>query len=230
MIEKIDDKITREKKDQLIGTTSWLVPGTYYENARLVAQIVDFVELLIYTWDEDTEKILKLEIDKLKMLTEKYDLKYTVHLPTDSIENVEKALVFFDEKLNIINYVIHSFKEDKFAKLLEKYDKLSVENLKEDIQYHKRFVYDVGHSILGAKVDLYKLLNSGEVTEIHLMGIKNGKDHLQVSFEDLNMVYEELGDLLLSTKLICFEVFSLKELINSITVWERWFNKLTNRR
>ncbi|MFN3691843.1 MAG: cobamide remodeling phosphodiesterase CbiR [Fervidobacterium sp.] len=219
-----------EKKrnyNQLIGTTSWLVPGTYYENARLVAQIVDFVELLVYTWDRETQMLLISEIDKLNKLTEVYGLKYTVHLPVDNIENVRKAYSFLNGKLDILNFVVHPFNDKDFFEIIENCHNVSVENLKEKVYYHKRFVYDIGHSVLGTKPDLQKILEHGCITEIHLMGIKDGKDHLEVDLKAFDILQRELGDLTFSTLLICFEVFGLEELINSIIQWEKWIKFLS---
>lgn len=217
-----ENKYKERQYKQMIGTTSWLVPGTYYENARLVAQIVDFVELLVYTWDWETQMLLTKEIDKLNKLTEIYGLKYTVHLPTDSVENVKNAYSFLNGKLDILNFVVHPFDNYEFLEIIENYHNVSVENLKEQVYYHKRFVYDIGHSVLGIKPELSKILENGKITELHLMGIKDGKDHLEVDLSNLDTLYRELGDLTFSTSLICFEVFGLEELINSVIRWEKW--------
>jgi len=36
-----------------LGTTSWLTGENFLDNARLVEGQVDFVELLVYTWDKE---------------------------------------------------------------------------------------------------------------------------------------------------------------------------------
>ena len=38
-----------------LGTTSWLTGGDFLADARLVAGRVDFVELLVYTWDREMQ-------------------------------------------------------------------------------------------------------------------------------------------------------------------------------
>uniref|UniRef100_A0A7C5U5Y5 Sugar phosphate isomerase/epimerase n=1 Tax=Fervidobacterium nodosum TaxID=2424 RepID=A0A7C5U5Y5_9BACT len=211
-------------KKQLIGTTSWLVPGTYYENARLVAQFVDFVELLVYTWDSDTKNLLESELPKLNHLTEVYGLKYTVHLPTDNFENVKKALDFLEGKLEIINYVVHPYVSNEFEEFLRTFEKVSVENLKERVYYSDRMVIDIGHHLTGEKVELNKVK---KITEIHLMGVKDGKDHLSIDEKTLSTLHDILGDELFDIELLCFEIFSMKDFIESLVTWQRWKERLS---
>lgn len=211
------------KKSQLIGTTSWLVPGTYYENARLVAQFVDFVELLVYTWDNDTRSLLESELRKLNHLTEMYGLKYTVHLPTDNFENVKKALDFLEGKLEIINYVVHPYNSNEFEEFLRTFEKVSVENLKERVYYSDRMVFDTGHHLTGEKVELNKVK---KINEIHLMGVKDDKDHLNVNEDTLNTLHGIFADELFNVELLCFEVFSMKDFIESLVTWQRWKERL----
>ncbi|MCX7654806.1 MAG: hypothetical protein N2Z58_09065 [Fervidobacterium sp.] len=215
-----------ELKRQLIGTTSWLVPGTYYENARLVAQFVDFVELLVYTWDDETKDLISSEVEKLFSLTQSYGLSYTVHLPVDNFGNVLRAIYFFEnirDKLNIINYILHPFEVDDFELLLTRFTNISVENLKEKVYYSDRMVFDIGHHLLGNRVDFSKIK---DIKEIHLMGIKNGKDHLTTNEETFNLIYQLLSQKLFDIELICFEVFSLKDFIDSLISWTRWKNSV----
>lgn len=207
---------------QLIGTTSWLVPGTYYENARLVAQIVDFVELLVYTWDEKTIQLIHSEIDKLNSLTEKFDLFYTVHLPTDNAENAISAYDYFSKsKLKILNYVLHPM--DGAQNLLYKHAKqISLENLKEKIEYHQNMTFDVGHHILGKKFPREFVKN---VKEIHLMGVTENKDHLRLNERALNEVKNLFKEKIKKVPLLCFEVFDIKDMIDSVNFFVAAFDK-----
>lgn len=204
---------------QLIGTTSWLVPGTYYENARLVSQLVDFVELLIYRWDGPTHKLLLEEVDKLRRLTERHGLLYTVHLPTERLDEVVAALEFFDSELHVIGYVVHPIDEPDFEKLVLGHERVAVENLMDTFRVHRRTVFDVGHHLNGVKVNGDFLENT---VELHLMGVEGGLDHRELNLETLERVWETLGTRLLEVPLICFEVFDLAQLIRSMVVWERW--------
>ncbi len=204
---------------QLIGTTSWLVPGTYYENARLVAQLVDFVELLVYTWDSDTFDLFEREIGKLRTLSENYGLKYSIHLPTDNLKNVGNVLNYFDGKLPVVNYVLHPYDGEEFYDLLngDFGGRISVENLKEKVVNFERTVFDIGHHLLGVKVDDDFLSN---VVELHVMGIENGKDHRKLNLETLEEMYSILGDRMYEIEYVCFEIFDLNDLIDSLKLWK----------
>ncbi|GAB4317675.1 cobamide remodeling phosphodiesterase CbiR [Pseudothermotoga sp.] len=207
---------------KMIGTTSWLFPGTYYENARLVAQNVDFVELLVYTWDEETQNIIDVEIDKLNNLTEKYGLLYTVHLPTDNIENVFSAYRYFTiSKLKIVNYVLHPLEGvETFLSLNG--SNMSLENLKEKIIYHEKMTFDVGHHLLGKKFDTGFLKN---VNEIHLMGVSQQKDHLRVNEETLIKISKIFGDSIEKIRLWCIEVFDINDMLESLSLVKSFLNR-----
>lgn len=210
--------VSREA-NQFVGTTSWLVPGTYYENARLVAQLVDFVELLVYRWDEPTQELLSAEIERLRSLSHRYGLRYTVHLPTDSFDEVLEVVEFFDSKLGVLNYVIHPYDDERFAKFVKAHKNIAVENLAEKFYVHDQTVFDVGHHLTGMRVDGKFLEN---VVELHLMGVRDGEDHLELDETTLERVWEVLGEKVFEIPLVCFEIFDLEQLINSVVLWERW--------
>ncbi|MGC8821039.1 MAG: cobamide remodeling phosphodiesterase CbiR [Fervidobacterium sp.] len=217
------------QKQHLIGTTSWLIPGTYYENARLVAQLVDFVELLIYTWDEETKELLDKELKSLKKLHEKYGLVYSVHLPVDTLENVKAVLRYFnedkngeeglDKKLPIINYVVHPFNDSDFLEIINSNEKIAVENLSQEVINHHRTVFDIGHHLLGKKVDHSFLEN---IVEVHVMGVENGKDHKKLNEKTLDEIYKILRNKFHKVDYVCFEVFDLNDLIESLKIWKKY--------
>lgn len=197
-----------------IGTTSWLIPGGYLENVKLVAEIVDFVELLVFSFDKETRHMLKNELPELYKISKKYGLEYTVHLPTDCINNVKDAFNFFEESnLPILNYVVHPI--DCIEPLLKKSDKISVENLKKDILIHNRTVFDIGHHILGMKVTKEFFENT---VEFHLMGVKGDQDHLKLDKETL-LLSKEYMKLMPNLKYICFEVFDINDFLDSYNLW-----------
>lgn len=214
----------KANKRQLIGTTSWLVPGTYYENARLIAQSFDFVELLVYQWDKETKELFETEKDKLIALHERYGLLYTVHLPTNSFDEVLRVYDYFEglsHKLSVVNYVLHPYRDPRFHEFVSSAAKVSVENLAERYVLYRRTVFDVGHHLLGVNVDESFIEN---VVEIHLMGIANGRDHARLNVPTLESVWKILGDRLFTTEFVCFEIFDLYELIESVRLWEWWKN------
>lgn len=85
----------------ILGATSWQVPGTYLDNARLLAEHVAFSELLVYTWNDELQSMLEREWDDMDGL-----LRLSVHLPADSLEHAAEALQFFSRR-NVLRYTIH---------------------------------------------------------------------------------------------------------------------------
>ncbi|ONN27152.1 xylose isomerase [Thermosipho affectus] len=202
-----------------LGTTSWLFPGTYLENVKVIADKVDFVEFLVFSWDTNTKNIFLNEIEDLKEIAEEFNLEYNVHLPTDCIFNVEKAFCFFENsRLEISNYIVHPL--DGIEVFLKKSEKILVENLKEDIFLHDRTVFDIGHHLLGTKVTENFLKNS---IEYHVMGVSNGKDHLKLDKDTLEVVKKKLK-YSPNLEYVCFEVFDLRDFLHSLTLWRDSFD------
>ncbi len=205
-----------KKFKQLIGSTSWVIPGTYYENAKLISKYVDFVELLVYTWDEETKKLFEEEIRGLEEL-QKEEFFYTVHLPTDNAENVLKALEYFERSdLNILNYVLHPL--DNLDEKVLKNKKVSLENLKEKVVFHNRLTFDIGHHLLGQKVPR----DFKNFVEFHIMGVdlEKGKDHLPLDKETCEIIFNKLWFDILKVPLVCFEIFSFEKLLDSIETYK----------
>ncbi|MFA7329064.1 MAG: hypothetical protein WC081_06140, partial [Candidatus Ratteibacteria bacterium] len=127
-----------------IGSTSWIEPGTYYHNARLLVGLVDFVELLVYTWNIETEILLKEEIPRLGNL----NLAYTIHLPTDSLVCCENAYSFFTaSKLNPLNFTLHPL--PGWEGFIAGRRDVSLENLEvSQPPLYQRMTLDIGHSLL----------------------------------------------------------------------------------
>ncbi|AMW33783.2 hypothetical protein SAMN04488510_10495 [Fervidobacterium changbaicum] len=214
---------------QLIGTTSWIIPGTYYENVEYITRnfrTIQFVELLVYTWDEDTFNLLEKEKDYLFEIARQTGIKYTAHLPTDSLSNVFEAFKYLENNFEIENYVVHPFEEfdtgdfeSKELQLLLNHPKISVENLKEHYFKHSRTVFDTGHCFLGIPVD-QEFLNN--VVEIHMMGVNGDKDHEVLDFATLEKVHELLSDTLFKTRYLCFEIFDAEKLEESLKIWNEF--------
>ena len=200
-----------------IGSTSWIEPGTYYHNARLLVGQVDFVELLVYTWDVDTEALLKKEVPLLRDL----DIAYTVHLPTDRLVYCEKAYSFFASSgLKILNFTLHPLSgwEDFIAGK----EDVSLENLEDSYPLYARMTLDIGHSIL-AGLDL-KYFSGVEIKEIHISGVDAGRDHQEVTGKELDCLKDFRSDNLL----VNIEVFELKTLVNSLRRLKKWRNQFRN--
>ncbi len=200
---------------QLIGSTSWIFPGTYYENSKFIAKYVDFVELLVYTWDLETKKLLNEEINGLLEL-QKSGLFFTVHLPTDHIHNVVQVLDYFENSdLKILNYVAHPL--EGIEKVLN-VPKVSLENLKEKFVIHERMTFDIAHHVLGKKVP--RAIES--FCEFHMSGFDLEKqlDHMKLSEEILEYILQQLWFDIRKIPLMCFEIFFFDELLSSIEIYK----------
>ncbi len=205
----------------MIGTTSWMFPGTYLENAKALEGVVDFVELLVYTWDCDTRRLLFSELPKLSDLS----LEYTVHLPTDNSQNAVKALRFFmDSGFDVLNYVLHPLKG--WEKVAEISSKVSLENLRELIVPYGRMTFDVGHHLLGVRFPEHL---KNRVVEIHAMGVEEGRDHIALNNTGLKEVLRFYRE----GVLVNFEVFDFEDLKRSLEIWrhayERHIERLSDR-
>ena len=76
-------KLPKSYKDRFpfrLGTTSFIYPAGYYENARRLAPFLDEIELILF---ESRALPEPLEIRRLASLASGYGLKYNVHLPLD---------------------------------------------------------------------------------------------------------------------------------------------------
>ena len=221
-------QVKRWHKRQLLGTTSWVIPGTYYENVDFITKYfkeINFIELLVYTWDDDTHKLFEKEKSYLLKIAKQRGITYTVHLPTDDICNVVKAFEYLEENLKIANYVLHpyckiseSLYTEKLNTLLE-HPKVAIENLIECIQLHKRTVFDIGHHLLGLKVDADFLK---KVVELHIMGVSNGKDHEKLNDQALQELYNLFSNKLFEINYLCFEIFNEDDLAQSLQIWEEF--------
>ncbi|MFZ2414075.1 MAG: hypothetical protein WAW16_07645, partial [Candidatus Cryosericum sp.] len=115
-----------------LGATSWQVPGSYLDNARLLAGRAAFSELLVYTWNDELRSMLEREWDDMGQL-----LELSVHLPADTLEHAEGALRFFSGR-NVLRYTLHPVAD---ASALRRFlvsavdlvgDRLCLENLEND--------------------------------------------------------------------------------------------------
>ena len=113
-----------------LGTTSWLIGENFLDNARLVEGQADFLELLVYTWDAPWRAKVSRWLEGLAGL----NLEYTVHLPTDTVENALEAARFFAESgFPLLNMTLHPL--DGWPQL--DWPRLtSMENLTNRVEFH----------------------------------------------------------------------------------------------
>ncbi len=209
----------------LIGVTSWQIPGTYTDNARILKNHVDFVELLVYTWDFKTENLLRREIEDITKL-----INFSVHLPTDSLNNCLKAIDFF-KAFNPIQLTIHPmgnpqkfFQVFKYGKFLYG-DKLSIENLennKFETYYNilkpldASITMDYGHLLITQKEpQLFYKKYAKYIREIHYHGLLRGKDHSYPDESQFQKFIHFVKENSINIP-ICIELFEIKHTLKLV--------------
>ena len=177
-----------------LGTTSWLTGENFLDNARLVEGRVDFVELLVYTWDRPMRAKVAAWLDGLAGL----DLEYTVHLPTDRVENALAAARFFAaSSFPLLNMTLHPLPGWKDA---DWPDLVALENLIDRVEFHPRYTFDLTHSLLGRGLPDHF---HRHIVELHLSGTDGRIDHLPLDEATLRAAVPHLRRELL----VCFEIF-----------------------
>ncbi|WP_310599488.1 hypothetical protein [Desulfobulbus sp.] len=177
-----------------LGTTSWLIGENFLDNARLVEGKVDFVELLVYTWDASMRAKVASWLDGLAAL----NLEYTLHLPTDRTENALAAAEFFATcGLPLLNMTLHplpGWREVAWP------DLMALENLIDRAEFHHRYTFDLTHSLLGAPLPAHY---HPHIVELHLSGTDGRIDHLPLDDATLQAAIPFLRQ----EMLVCFEIF-----------------------
>ena len=186
-----------------LGTTSWLTGENFLDNARLVAGRVDFVELLVYTWDREMRTKVASWLDGLAAL----DLEYTVHLPTDDAGKALDAALFFEESgfplLNMTLHPLSGWQELPWPALV------AVENLIDRVEFHPRCTYDLTHSLLGAPLPDHFYPH---IVELHLSGTNGRIDHLALDAATLQRAIPYLtGEML-----VCLEIFDPQDALQAV--------------
>ncbi|PIP15638.1 MAG: hypothetical protein COX46_05380 [bacterium (Candidatus Ratteibacteria) CG23_combo_of_CG06-09_8_20_14_all_48_7] len=201
----------------IIGATSWVQPGTYYENARILEDVVDLVELLFYTWDKETEGVISNEMQYLREL----ELKYTVHLPVDNVGNCQRVYSFFkDAEFPVRNFTLHPIPE--WEGFIAGKEDVSLENLVSTYPRYPRMTLDIGHAILTGLEPDYFLGAEVEIKEVHLSGVKAEADHQEI-VDDKELKYLKIFSR--DGLMVILEIFNLKSLMVSKRRVEEWQNR-----
>lgn len=201
------------------GSVSWISPGSYAENARILQPHVDFVELLVYTWDDETKRLLTREADELKSL----GCGYTVHLPTDGIGRCAQAYEFFKEiQFPIEHFTLHPL--PGWRGFIAGKEDVSLENLLPGGDAFENMTIDIGHLMAGGNGD--EVLSAPElrrIDELHVHGLRGEKDH--EPFDDaaaqrlcgMAARHGILGEAMRREELLVnFEIFDLEGFLESL--------------
>lgn len=163
-----------------LGATSWQVPGTYLDNARLLAGHAAFSELLVYTWSEELQGTLEQEWEAMSSL-----LELSVHLPVDNLEHAAAALRFFSGR-EVLRYTVHPVRD---VAALRRFlgsgvdlvgDRLCLENLENDVfdvvmpsvaDIPFSVTLDYGHLLfMGADSEPFLDRYADRIREVHFHG------------------------------------------------------------
>ncbi len=202
-----------------IGSASWIKRGSYHDNSLALEGRVDFVELLVYTWDRDLKELLTKELPSLKELS----LFYTVHLPLDTLGNCRDAYSFFkDARFPVKSFTLHPHKG--WEKFISGKPDVILENLIDICEPYERMCLDIGHLMLSKKEDfLLRNKSLKTIKEFHLHGVVRQKDHCVLNpstlkyLSELKSRYPLVKTALGSREtLMNFEIFDLKRLLISL--------------
>jgi len=163
-----------------LGATSWQVPGTYLDNARLLSGHASFSELLVYTWNDELRSMLEQEWDDMSRL-----LEVSVHLPADSLEHAAAALRFFSDR-EVLRYTVHPVREvaalrDFLRSGVDMVgERLCLENLENDVfeevmpsvaDIPFSVTLDYGHLLfMGAESEPFLDMYADRIRELHFHG------------------------------------------------------------
>lgn len=206
----------------IIGVTSWQIPGTYLENVKLIHKDLDFIELLVYTWDKNTKELLDTELQEIDGLT-----RISVHLPTDSLDNIDRAIDYFADK-NIYRLTMHPFDTVmKMRTVLAKGfgnfgNRFCLENLENALFYELyteikdipfSVTMDYGHLMLRGKSPEEFIDNYGtRINEIHYHGLNGEKDHTKPGDEQIEVFCELYRKNFKDRDIpVCVELFNWEE-------------------
>ena len=176
----------------IVSVPSYVIPGTYYENISIISQFeaIQAVELLFFNFDEETRDLFKREKEAICALSGRF--AYTVHMP-DPLRAEDAGLIELTSDL-ASHYVLHppdaEADPDLFEALVSRWT----------AEYGKIFLLEnITGRIFDSLVDNDRslsvccdtgdLLTRGEdvnrfvrryeprIKEIHLHGIRKGRDH-----------------------------------------------------
>ncbi|MBU0954861.1 MAG: hypothetical protein KKI09_05460 [Spirochaetes bacterium] len=186
-----------------LSVPSYVIPGTWLENARFLAEQtrVRHVELLFFMYDDETRRLADPEWAGLRELAA--TLEYTLHLP-DVIQPQHEALIQLSADF-VQGYVVHPPRDlttlNQFAELLlgwqQKYpvpfrlENTRAENFQAALQALREhgaataagtpgiaLCLDLGHLLLEGHQPLEWLeRHAPDIQELHLHGLDGKRDH-----------------------------------------------------
>lgn len=179
----------------ILSVPSYVIPGTYAENLRFLADKpeVEGVELLFYLWDSEVAELLDRELAEIRGFSDRF--RFTAHLPDRILPEHRRILDRLSDLVR--SFVVHPpgdldvpvpFPDLLSAWRSEFGDRFFLENLRSDpferaleILPDIPLCVDAGH-ILAEGGDpserIARLISAGRrIEELHLHGLSGGADH-----------------------------------------------------
>lgn len=174
---------------------SYVIPGTYAENLRFLADKpeVEGVELLFYLWDDEVEDLLDRELAEIRSFAGRF--RFTAHLP-DRIRPEHRRILDRIGDL-ALSFVVHPPVDldglSGFADLITRWrrgfgDRFFLENIRTESFERALEVLpdiplclDAGHLLAEGEAPadrIGRLRQTGRrIEELHLHGVEDGRDH-----------------------------------------------------
>ncbi len=178
----------------VISVPSYVIPGTYLENIDFLRdkEMVDAVELLFFSFDEETERLLLKELGGISAACDRF--AFSVHMPDVLDDRCETLIEMLRDIVD--RFVVHAPPDriDRFAELLQRWiDRFggifAIENVAgrafdpvvrslPDVP----LCLDTGHFLLDGQKPAEAFHRwIGRAAEVHLHGTAGGKDHAPLS-------------------------------------------------
>ncbi|KAA0257841.1 TIM barrel protein [Deferribacter autotrophicus] len=235
------------KEIPLLATTSFIYCDTRVMNVLRLMHLFDEIELLYFESRRMFDGIDENEL----LLLKKLNIRYCPHLPYDrDLSRKSDYEVITDfvgnlTKLPVSFFFLHSNGKDykNIEVLAEKCPMVLVENVKntkifEDLFDTKiNYCLDIGHLLTVGENPFEIIKKYGEkIKYIHLHGVKNGVDHLELYHLDEKLLLYII-DFAIEKKIgISLELFGFKRLLDSLNyllevfekhgyAYHRWYQK-----
>ncbi len=173
-----------------LSVPSYVIPGTYLENLKFLEdkRSIGNVELLFFSFDRNTETLLRGELDEIAAYRSRYS--YSVHLPEPPGNDVRRLVELLRPVAE--RFIVHAPEggTPELGRWLERArsdfgEVFLVENVAgrafDQLLDELRDVpvcCDTGHLLLdGIRPALFLDRVEERVGEIHLHGVSDGRDH-----------------------------------------------------
>jgi sugar phosphate isomerase/epimerase len=211
----------------IVSVPSYVIPGSYAENIEFLAPRIEIraVELLFFSYDRESRELFLSERKLISSYRDRF--RFSVHLPELLLPEHEELIELTRDLAD--RYIVHPPAADagSFPALMNRWrerygERFLLENLAETDAWPAAEVLagmplccDTGHLLL-SRADVGQFLRryGARVREIHLHGVRGGRDHRRFGAGEpwFRAVASYLRDF---SGVVNLEVFSIGE-VNAI--------------